>query len=193
MTFKNREMKIHKIPKCSIIILAFISCSSLSKIRYKEAYEFVDKDFLSKEVSEQEFGKDVSGVYIYDLVYANPLEEKDSSNIYKNILSEKGEIKPLRKDSNLKDLSKQNLNGNWELNSQFSTVFNNVVQYKKTPNGPLNAAIFSEIKHNQLRIDVVPFFIGSPKYCGTITKYYFKFDKTKIIESKKWKDHYECW
>lgn len=186
-------MKTHKILKYLTIILASISCNSLSKTRYDEAYKFISKDFFSKEASIQEFGKDISGVYIYDSVYSNPLDNKNYGNIYKNILSEKEEVKPLRKSKELKELSNQYLNSNWELNTQFNTVFKNIVQYKENPNGPLNAAIFSEIKDNQLRIDVVPFFIGTPKYCGSITKYYFKFDKAKIIASKKWEDHYECW
>lgn len=186
-------MKTYHILVYSIIIFTFISCNSISKIRYNEAYTIVSKDFIDKEVSIKEFGKDISGVYIYDLIYPNPLDKKDYSNIYKNILSEKEEIKPLRKDKNLEKLLINNLNNNWELNSQFNTVFKNIVQYKGVPNGPLNTAIFSEIQDDQLRIDVVPFFIGSPKYCGSVTKYYFKFDKTKIIESKKWQDHYECW
>jgi len=186
-------MKIYQILKCSVVILTLISCNSISKTRYDEAYSIISKDFLSKNISIENFGKDISGVYIYDSIYPNPLNNKDYSNVHKSILSEKGEIKPLRKDKDLKDLSDKYLNNNWDLNTQFSTVFKNVVQYKGVPNGPLNAAIFSEIKDDQLRIDVVPFFVGNPKYCGSITKYYFKFDKTKIIDSKKWKDHYECW
>lgn len=186
-------MKAYQILVLSIMIITFISCNSVSKARYNEAYTIISKDFLSKEVSVKEFGKDISGVYIYDSIYPSPLDEKDYSNTYKNILSEKEEIKPLRKDKDLEDLSNQYLNNNWELNKPFNTVFKNIVQYKEIPNGPLSAAIFSEIKDNQLRVDVVPFFVGKPKYCGSITKYYFKFDKTKIIDSKKWKDHYECW
>lgn len=186
-------MKIKFILKSSIIILASVGCNSMSKIQYEEAYKIINKDFLSKEVSVQEFGKDISGIYIYDSIYPNPLNGKDDNNIYKNILSEKKGIKPIKKSKELGELSKQYLNNNWELDTQYNTVFNNVVQYKEIPNGPLSSAIFSEIKDNQLRIDVVPFFIGAPKYCGSITKYYFKFDKTKIIDSKKWKDHYECW
>lgn len=176
-----------------MIFAIFTSCSSQSKTMYNEAYALVSKDFISKEVSIKEFGKDISGVYIYDVIYPNPLDKNDSSNLYKNILSEKCEIKPLKKDKELKELSEKYTNNNWELKTQFKTVFNNVVQYQGIPNGPLNTAVFSEIQNNQLRIDVVPFFIGIPKYCGSITKYYFKFDNTKIIASKKWTDHYECW
>ncbi|PXW12538.1 MULTISPECIES: hypothetical protein [Chryseobacterium] len=186
-------MKALQILISSIIIITSISCNSTSKVRYNAAYKIVSKDFLSKEASLKEFGKDISGLYIYDSIYPNPLNEKDYSNIYKNILSDKEEIKPLGKDKNLEDLSDQNLNNNWELSKPFNTVFKNIVQYNEIPNGPLNAAIFSEIKDNQLRVDVVPFFVGKPRYCGSIIKYYFKFDKTKIINSKKWKDHYECW
>lgn len=186
-------MKVYQIFKYSVVLLILINCNPISKTRYNEAYFIIKKDFLSKEVSIENFGKDVSGVYIYDSIYPNPLNDRDYSNIYKNILSEKVEIKPLRKDRYLKDLSDKYLNDNWELNTQFNTVFNNIVQYKGIPNGPLNSAVFSEIQDNQLRVDVVPFFIGNPKYCGSVTKYYFKFDKTKIIDIKRWKDHYECW
>ncbi|MDC8099642.1 hypothetical protein [Chryseobacterium rhizosphaerae] len=186
-------MKTYQILVYTITIATFINCNSQSKTMYNEAYTLVSKDFIGKDVSIKEFGKDVSGVYIYDSIYPSPLDKNNSSNFTKNILSEKEEIKPLREDKELKELSEKYTNSNWELNTQFKTVFKTVVQYQGIPNGPLNAAIFSEIQDNQLRIDVVPFFIGSPKYCGTITKYYFKFDKTKIIESKKWQDHYECW
>lgn len=186
-------MKTYQMFVYCMVISIFINCQSLSKIRYNEAYVIIQKDFLNKNASVKEFGKDISGVYIYDLIYPNPLDKKDYSNVYKNILSEKEEIKPLREDKDLEELSDKYLNSNWNLNTNFNTVWGNIVQYRDVPNGPLNTAIFSEIKDDQLRIDVVPFFIGNPKYCGSITKYYFKFDKTKIIDSKKWKDHYECW
>lgn len=176
-----------------MVIFTSINCQSLSKMRYDEAYKVVQTDFLSKKKSIEEFGKDISGVYIYSSIYPNPLDKNDYSNVYKSILSDKVEIKPLRKDKDLQELSLKYLNSNWSLNTKFNTVWGNIVQYTDIPNGPLNAAVFSEIKDDQLRVDIVPFFIGSPKYCGSITKYYFKFDKTKIIESKKWKDHYECW
>ena len=186
-------MKIYQILVYYLALITFISCSSQSKVMYNEAYTIVSKDFISKDVSIKEFGKDISGLYIYDFIYPYPLDKNDSSNCYKSILSEKEEIKPLREDKYLKELSDKYKNRNWELNTEFKTIFKTVVQYQEVPNGPLSAVIFSEIKDNQLRIDVVPFFIGSPKYCGSINKYYFKFDKTKIVENKKWTDHYECW
>ncbi|WP_129039086.1 hypothetical protein [Chryseobacterium sp. CH21] len=186
-------MKTYQVLVYFIAIVTFISCSSQSKTMYNEAYTIVSKDFISKDVSIKEFGKDISGLYIYDLIYPYPSDKNDTSNFYKNILSEKEDIKPLRKDKDLKELSDKYRNSNWDLNAQFKTVFKTVVQYQGIPNGPLNVAIFSEIQDNQLRIDVVPFFQESPKYCGSITKYYFKFDKAKIIENKKWTDHYECW
>lgn len=186
-------MKTYQVLVYCIALFTFISCNSQSKTMYNEAYTIVSKDFIRKENSIKEFGKDISGVYIYDSIYPYPLDKNDYSNFYKNILSEKDEIKPLRRDKDLKELSDKYKNSNWELNTKFKTVFKTVVQYQGIPNGPLNAAIFSEIKDEQLRIDVVPFFQGSPKYCGSITKYYFKFDKAKIIENKKWTDHYECW
>lgn len=186
-------MKVYQKLIYSIVATIYTSCSSQTRTMYNEAYEIVSKDFISKDFSIKEFGKDLSGVYIYDSIYPNPLDKNDPTNVYKNLLSEKGEIQPLRKDKELKELSEKYTNSNWELKTRFKTVFSNVVQYQGTPNGPLNAAVFSEIVNSQLRIDVVPFFIGSPKYCGSITKYYFKFDGTKIVESKKWEDHYECW
>ncbi|MEJ5102240.1 MULTISPECIES: hypothetical protein [Chryseobacterium] len=186
-------MKTYQVLVYCVALVTFISCNSQSKTMYNEAYMAISNDFISKDISLKEFGKDVSGLYIYDLIYPYPLDKNDSSNFYKNILSEKEEIKPLREDKHLKELSNKYKNINWELNAQFNTIFKTVVQYQGVPNGPLNAAIFSEIHDNQLRIDVVPFFKGNPKYCGSITKYYFKFDKTKIIENKKWTDHYECW
>jgi hypothetical protein len=186
-------MKTYQMIIYCMLISTFINCQSVSKIRYNEAYTIIQKDFLNKKNSIDEFGKDISGVYIYSSVYPNPLNKEDYSNIYIDILSEKVRIKPLREDKDLGELSYKYLNSNWNLNTNFNTVWGNIVQYRDIPNGPLNAAIFSEIQDNQLRVDVVPFFVGSPKYCGSITKYYFKFDKTKIIDSKKWKDHYECW
>ncbi len=175
-----------------VLIFNFINCQSLSKSRYNEAYSIIKKDFLSKKKSIEEFGKDISGVYIYSSIYPNPLAKEDYNNVYKNILSDKDEIQQLREDRNLKELSDQYLNSNWNLKTKFNTVWGNIVQYRGIPNGPLNAAVFSEIQDNQLRVDVVPFFVRSPKYCGSVIKYYFKFDKTKIIDSKKWEDHYEC-
>jgi len=185
-------MKTYQLLIYCVASSTFINCQSLSKIRYNEAYTIIQKDFISKESSIDEFGKDISGVYIYSSIYPNPLDKKDYSNIHKDILSEKVDIKPLRDDKDLKELSNKYLNNNWNLNVNFNTVWGNIVQYRDMPNGPLNAAIFSEIKDDQLRVDIVSFFVGHPKYCGSITKYYFKFDKTKIIENKKWKDHYEC-
>ncbi|MEY8759194.1 hypothetical protein [Chryseobacterium tongliaoense] len=184
-------MKTYYILIYFITILFLVSCNSASKIRYSKAYRIVSKDFIDKESSIKEFGKDISGVYVYDSIYANPLSNLDTS-IYKNVFPEKGNIKSLRKDIDLNKLSKEYRNKNWDLNAKFDTIWGGVVQYKDLLNGPLNATIFSEIKNDRLRIDVVPFFIGTPKYCGSVTKYYFKFNKTKIIETKVWKDHYEC-
>ncbi|UKB81363.1 hypothetical protein [Chryseobacterium sp. MEBOG07] len=186
-------MKTYQMFIYCMVISAFVNCQSLSKIRYSEAYTAIQNDFLSKKNSIEKFGKDISGVYIYSSIYPNPLDKEDYTNVYKDILSDKFEVKPLRKDKDFKQLSNKYLNSNWNLNTNFNTVWGNVVQYTDVPNGPLNAAVFSEIKDDQLRVDIVPFFVGSPKYCGSITKYYFKFAKTEIIESKKWTDHYECW
>lgn len=96
-------MKIKPILKSLIIILASVGCKSISKTQYDEAYKIMNKDFLSKVVSVQEFGRDISGIYIYDSVYPNPLNGKDDNNIYRNILSEKKAIKPIKKARNLKN------------------------------------------------------------------------------------------
>lgn len=119
-------MKTYQVLVYCIALVTFISCKSQSKTMYNEAYTIVNKDFISKEVSIKEFGKDVSGVFIYDSIYPYPLDKNDSSNFYKNILSEKDEIKPLRKDKDLKELSGKNINSNWELNAQFKTGYSNL-------------------------------------------------------------------
>ena len=175
------------------ISLMLFNCAPSTKLRYDEAFSIINKDFMNKDNSIKEFGKDISGILIYDSIYKNPLQNIDSENIHKNIISETKKTPTLRKDKNLEKIRNKNLNTNWDLNSNFNTVYDNVVLYDSVPNGPLKAALFTEIVDDKLRIDVVPFFVEKPKYCGSITKYYFKFNKNKIVETKKWTDHYECW
>lgn len=162
-----------------LIFLSIISCSSVTETRYKKAYEVISKD--------------ISSVLIYDSIYANPIKD---NNFYNGIISEKKNerTKALRKDKILTKLSRKNLHPNWYLNANFNVVWGSIVQYdKENINGPMAVALFSEVKNNEQRIDIVPFFVGYPQYCGSIYKYYFKFHKTKIIKYKKWSNHYECW
>lgn len=153
----------------------------------------VSRDFINGETAKQMLGKDISGVFIYDSIYANPIK----AEVYQNdIISDKVDnlIKPLRKDKILTKLSQQNLNPNWDFNTSFPLVYGSIVQHQQGDiKAPLTAALFSEIEENKLRIDVVPFFIHTPKYCGSVSKYYFQYHKGRIIAYKKWIDHYECW
>ncbi|UHO40323.1 hypothetical protein H5J24_10240 [Chryseobacterium capnotolerans] len=173
-------MKTYQVLVYCVALVTFISCNSQSKTMYNEAYMAISNDFISKDISLKEFGKDVSGLYIYDLIYPYPLDKNDSSNFYKNILSEKEEIKPLREDKHLKELSNKYKNINWELNAQFNTIFKTVVQYQGVPNGPLNAAIFSEIHDNQLRIDVVPFLKEIPNIADQLPNTTLNLIKLKL-------------
>lgn len=176
-----------------LLLLINVGCASLKERQYQEAYKMISRDFIDGETSQKMLGRDISGVFIYDSIYANPIK---NGIIYNNIISDKvGErTKPLRKDKILTKLSKQNLNPNWDFNTSFPLVYGGIVQHQQgNINAPLTTALFSEIEENRLRIEVVPFFIHTPKYCGSIYKYYFLYHKSKIIEYKKWIDHYECW
>lgn len=178
---------------CLLVFISFISCSSISEVRYEKAYQIISKDFINKDTSISMFGNDISGVLIYDSIYANPIRD---NNYYGSILSEKSDERTpvLRKDKILSRISRNNINPNWDLHYDFNLVWGSIVQHDRDNiNAPLSVALFSEIDNNQLRIDVVPFFIGYPKYCGSIYKYYFKYKQTQIIQYKKWVDNYECW
>ncbi|MBL3549231.1 hypothetical protein J2787_000763 [Chryseobacterium rhizosphaerae] len=181
------KIKVLKISMLFLLLSILNGCKITS--RYELAYNVISKDFFGKETSTKQFGKDVSGVYVFDSIYAYPQRKltNDESIIFKKGMKVIGVSKVLKK------MEKDYYNKNWLTIGDLKRIYGDHVLYEATPNGPLSAAVFSEIKDDQLRIDVIPFFIKTPKYCGSVNKYYFKFSGKKIIENKKWVDHYECW
>ena len=161
------------------------SCKSLSDVRYSKACKAIHKEFTNKDIKEyciKKYGKVISGVYIYDSVYA--LDSRGQL-----LIETRG--KPLYRDPYLSQLSKKYYNKNWLPASELKK---NYVDYELDSliDRPFGTIIFSPIKNNRLRADIILFFITKPRYCGSIPKYYFKFKGRKIVRQQQWFDHYEC-
>jgi hypothetical protein len=178
-------------------LLSIYNCESLSETRYRKAYEVILKNSFDKETSIKKLGKDISGVYVYDSVYAYiPTKVNDSLYvIYSWMTSEKKE-KPLYRDLFLSKLSEKYYNKNWLSIPELTKIYGKkyYVAYKQDSLiGPVSTVIFSKIENNKLRADNVPFFVGKPKYCcGSVPKYLFEFKGRKIIKQEQWRDDYEC-
>jgi len=162
-------------------------CKSLSDVRYDKAYEVIRIEYTNKDAKEysiKKYGKDLSGFYVYDSVYA----VYDGVNLTSELLTG---VKPLYRDPYLSKLSEKYYNKNWLPASELKKIY---VDYELDSliDRPSWTIIFSPIKNNRLRADIIPFFITKPRYCGSIPKYYFKFEGRKIVQQQEWFDHYEC-
>jgi len=178
------------------IITIMYGCKSLSDVRYDKAYEVIrrERDYTDKEYYIRNYGKDLSGVYVYDSVYAVYKDSLFGALLTSNLRGGK----PLYRDLYLSKLSKKYYNKNWfpvsELKKFYDEKNPDLIYkfiYKKDSISPPRAVVFSPIENNELRADVIPFFIKKPLYFGTVRQYYFKFKGRKIIQQQRWIAHCE--
>lgn len=179
----------------SFIIIFFLFSISFIKgqcdcLLYEKGINFIKQDFVDNGV--QKYYNEILlpnayGISIYKKLYPN---YKDDNYInWLNI--DKTSVKTQKKDDCLNKLNKLHWQKKWKTSSYYK---NQKVFTKEKFKGPSHIAIFTTPRNDSLRIDVISNSKDGIKYCGSVYKYLLIFDKNKkIVESKKWKDHYECW
>jgi len=155
---------------------------------YKKGISYINKDFLDSGI--QKYYNDILspnayGISIYEKIY--PIYKTDN---YRNWLNIDQTIAGNKKDECLIKLNKLYWKKNWKALKYYQ---NPKVFVKEKFKGPSHLAIFTSLRNDSLRIDVISNSKEGLKYCGSINKYLLIFDKNKnIIDVKKWESHYEC-
>ena len=162
----------------SVIFFIFISCTSIINRddRYEIAFKEISQNSQNSTPFLSDFGSDASGTKIMTNVY-------DYKGIYKNIITDKVEIK----SNTLKNLSSKYSRIDWRADIDYKLLMPEEV---KEFHGPVNYIYFSNIKNDTLKAQILSNPNG--KYeLGTVSNFLIVFDKNKIKSVKKWNDHYE--
>ncbi|WP_312769880.1 hypothetical protein [Epilithonimonas sp.] len=155
--------------------------------RYDKGIEFIKKDFIDKGI--EKYYNDILkpgayGISIYESFF--PLYKSDNYYNWINI----DKTKAIEKSNCLSKINKKYWEKNWKPENYYK---NKTVFSKDKFKGPSHIAIFTEIRNDSLRVDVISNSSEGLRSCGSINKYLLIFDnKNNIKETKSWTAHYEC-
>lgn len=172
-----------------ILVLIFnITKGQCKYTLYEKAISYINKDFIDNGIQNYYnniLSPNAYGISIYEKTY--PIYKTDN---YRNWLNIDKTITGNKKDECLIKLNKLYWKKNWKTSKYYK---NSKVFTKEKFKGPSHIAIFTTLRNDSLRIDVISNSKEGVKYCGSVNKYLLIFDKNKsIIDVKKWKSHYEC-
>lgn len=155
--------------------------------RYEKGIEYIKLDFTNK--GTEKYYKDLLnpgayGISIYESFF--PLYKSDSYFNWLNI----EKTSPSKKSKCLSKVNKRRWGKFWKPQDYYKSQ--NIFTKDKFK-GPSHIAVFTKLRNDSLRVDVISNSYHGLKYCGSVNKYLLIFDQQDSIkEAKTWIANYQC-